>query len=217
MLLTWSNLTRVHFLLHLWHLEIWKLSASLWKLTKTPRKFPCQIPWSWIWFGSLWRIIYGSLVHRSPPKMIPHYYQMRRLLCSWVTKRYQECETILFIDLSSLVIYLTWQLCITKSNILRRGVIIIQLLEYSNQSVFFFSFFFVTLRGPTLYLGVSKRPEKILRIKKNNNKKNTQSLTHYPIIVLMHGSHGLSARRPWRTLSSRPEGPQPRSRVPEGP
>ena len=33
----------------------------------------------------------------------------------------------------------------------------------------------------------------------------------------MSGSHGLSARRAWRTLSSRPEGPQPRSRGPEGP
>ena len=109
MLLTWSNLTRVHFLLHLWHLEIWKFSASLWKLTKTPRKFPCQIPWSWIWFGSLWRIIYGSLVHRSPPKMIPHYYQMRRLLCSWATKRYQECETIL--SSCSLTCQAWWYIC----------------------------------------------------------------------------------------------------------
>ena len=34
---------------------------------------------------------------------------------------------------------------------------------------------------------------------------------HYSIIALMRGSHGLSARRAWRTLSSRPEGPQPRS------
>ena len=47
---------------------------------------------------------------------------------------------------------------------------------------------------------------------------------HYPIIALMRGSHGLSARRAWRTLSSRPEGPQsraegpqPRSRGPESP
>ena len=31
---------------------------------------------------------------------------------------------------------------------------------------------------------------------------------HYPINALMHGSHGLSARRAWRTLSSRPEGPK---------
>ena len=36
----------------------------------------------------------------------------------------------------------------------------------------------------------------------------TQSLTHYPIIALMRGSHGLSARRARRTLSSRPEGPK---------
>ena len=37
---------------------------------------------------------------------------------------------------------------------------------------------------------------------------------HYPIIALMHGSHGLSARRAWRTLSSSPEGPKagPKSR-----
>ena len=38
-----------------------------------------------------------------------------------------------------------------------------------------------------------------------------------PIIALLHGSHGLSGRRAWRTLSSRPEGPQPRSLGPEGP
>ena len=31
---------------------------------------------------------------------------------------------------------------------------------------------------------------------------------HYPIIALLRGSHGLSARRSWRTLSSRPEGPK---------
>ena len=31
---------------------------------------------------------------------------------------------------------------------------------------------------------------------------------HYPIIAVMRGSHGLSARRAWRTLSSRPEGPK---------
>ena len=31
---------------------------------------------------------------------------------------------------------------------------------------------------------------------------------HYPIIALLRGSHGLSARRAWRTLSSRPEGPK---------
>ena len=33
---------------------------------------------------------------------------------------------------------------------------------------------------------------------------------HYPIIALivMRGSHGLSGRRAWRTLSSRPEGPK---------
>ena len=37
------------------------------------------------------------------------------------------------------------------------------------------------------------------------------SLMQYPIIALMRGSHSLSARRAWRTLSSRPEGPQPRS------
>ena len=37
--------------------------------------------------------------------------------------------------------------------------------------------------------------------------------THYPIIALLRGSHGLSA---WRA-QSRPEGPQPRSRGPEGP
>ena len=35
---------------------------------------------------------------------------------------------------------------------------------------------------------------------------------HYPIIALMHGSHGLSARRAWRTLSSKPKvGPKGRS------
>ena len=31
------------------------------------------------------------------------------------------------------------------------------------------------------------------------------------------GSHGLSARRAWRMMSSRPEGPPARSRAPEGP
>ena len=31
---------------------------------------------------------------------------------------------------------------------------------------------------------------------------------HYPIIALMRGSHGLSAWRAWRTLSSRPDGPK---------
>ena len=31
------------------------------------------------------------------------------------------------------------------------------------------------------------------------------SLTHYPIIAPLRGSHGLSARRAWRTLSSRPK------------
>ena len=55
------------------------------------------------------------------------------------------------------------------------------------------------------------------KILKKKTKK-TNSPMHYPIIALMHGSHGLSARRAWRTLSSRPEGPQPRSRAPaEGP
>ena len=34
------------------------------------------------------------------------------------------------------------------------------------------------------------------------------SLTHYPIIAPLRGSHGLSARRAWRTLSSRPKGPK---------
>ena len=33
--------------------------------------------------------------------------------------------------------------------------------------------------------------------------------THYPIIALLRGSQGLSAQGAWRTLSSRPEGPQP--------
>ena len=42
------------------------------------------------------------------------------------------------------------------------------------------------------------------------------SLTHYPIITPLRGSHGLRARRAWRTLSSRPEGPQPRSWAPRG-
>ena len=40
------------------------------------------------------------------------------------------------------------------------------------------------------------------------------SLTHYPIIVPLRGSHGLSSRR---TLSSWPKGLLPRSRAPEGP
>ena len=46
--------------------------------------------------------------------------------------------------------------------------------------------------------------------KKSNKKlkKNTQSLTHYSIIALMRGSHGLSARRARRTKSNRPEGPK---------
>ena len=37
------------------------------------------------------------------------------------------------------------------------------------------------------------------------------SQTHYPIIAPLCGSHGLSAWRAWRTKSSRPEGPLPRS------
>ena len=40
---------------------------------------------------------------------------------------------------------------------------------------------------------------------------------NYPIIALLRGSHGLSAKRAWRTLSSRSEGPQPRSWGPQGP
>ena len=35
-----------------------------------------------------------------------------------------------------------------------------------------------------------------------------QWLTHYPIIAPLRGSHGLSARRARRTMSSRPEGPK---------
>ena len=54
-----------------------------------------------------------------------------------------------------------------------------------------------------------KTTERILKMK---FKK--KSLTHYPIIALLRGSHGLSPRRAWRTLSSRPEGPKagPRGR-----
>ena len=44
--------------------------------------------------------------------------------------------------------------------------------------------------------------------KKISQKSKKKSLTHYPIIALLRGSHGLSARRALRTLSSRPEGPK---------
>ena len=47
-------------------------------LSETSRKFPCQIAWSWIWFGSLWHIIYGSLVHCSAAKMIPNSLTIMR-------------------------------------------------------------------------------------------------------------------------------------------
>ena len=50
--------------------------------------------------------------------------------------------------------------------------------------------------------------EKMKKKMTKKSKKKTISPMHYPIIALMHGSHGLSARRAWRTLSSRPEGPK---------
>ena len=42
------------------------------------------------------------------------------------------------------------------------------------------------------------------------------SLMHYPIIEPLRGSHGRSARRAWRTLSGKPEGPLPKKSGPGG-
>ena len=69
-----------------------------------------------------------------------------------------------------------------------------------DQSFFFFSFFSsVTLRVPPLYLGNREWYHRSAGVKTTGK---------IPIIALLRGSHGLSARRAWRTLSSKPEGPK---------
>ena len=69
-----------------------------------------------------------------------------------------------------------------------------------------------------------KKWKKMQKMKKKwkimKKREKNEVLAHVMVLACdgwRRGSHGLSARRAWRTKSSRPEGPPARSRAPEGP
>ena len=62
------------------------------------------------------------------------------------------------------------------------------------------------------YFGNEESYQRSTGVKTNGKNLNLKK-THYPIIALLRGSHGLSAQR----ALSRPEGAQPRSWALEGP